>query len=135
MHFSVSLATNLLFSIHLTNVLFSSHFTDVLFSLHLTLWRADATIGIIQKLPTGGRMMQCVSTILKFAKNRVILLLYLRFVTYMHKKLWDLTLMHRLQVVVAWVQPLATDSAMLTAVECGIVRVAVLSLWCLAFSL
>ena len=79
--------------------------------------------------------MQCVSSIQKFAKNRVMLRLYSRFVTYMHKKLWDLTRMHRLWVVPELVQPLATDSAMLTAVVCGAMRVAALSLWCHAFSL
>ena len=79
--------------------------------------------------------MQCVSSIQKFAKNRVIVQLYSCFVTYMHKKLWDLTRMHRFWVVPALAQPQATDSAMLTAVVCGVMHVAALSLWCLAFSL
>ena len=103
--------------------------------VNLTLWWANDTIGIIQKLPIGGLMMQCVSSIQKFAKNRVILWLYSCFVTYMHKKLWDLTRMHRLWVVPAWVQPLATDSPMLSAIVCGAMRVAALSIWCLAFFL
>ena len=80
-------------------------------------------------------MMQCVSSIQKFAKNRVIVRLYSCFVTYMHKKLWDLTRTHRLWVVQALVQPQATDRSMLTAIVSGVMRVAAVSLWCLAFSL
>ena len=53
----------------------------------------------------------------------------------MHKKLWDLTRIHRLWVVPVLVQPQATDSAMLTVIVCAIMRVAALSLWCIAFSL
>ena len=49
----------------------------------------------------------------------------------MHKKLYDLTHMHRLLVVPALVQPQTTDGAMLTAVVCGVMSVAALSLWCL----
>ena len=79
--------------------------------------------------------MQCVSSIQKFAKKQVIVRLYSCFVAYMHKKFWDLTCIHRLPVVPALVQPLATDSAMLTAIVCGVMHVTVLSLWCLAFSL
>ena len=62
-------------------------------------------------------MMQSVSSIQKFAKKRVILRLYSCFVTYMHKKVWDLTNMHRLRVVpacetvsISVLQPQATDS-------------------------
>ena len=73
-------------------------------------------------------MMQSVSSIQKFTKNLVILRLYLCFITYMHKKLWDLTPMHRLQVVPAWVWPQATDSAVLTAVMCGVMHVIALYL-------
>ena len=97
--------------------------------LKLILWQADDTIGIIYS------MMQSVSSIQKFAKNWGILWLYSCFVTYIHKKLWDLIPMHRLWVVPTWVQSQATDSAMLTAIMCGVMRVVVLSLWCLAFSL
>ena len=67
-------------------------------------------------------------------KNWVIFWLYSCFVTYMQKKLWNLTRMHRLHVIPVWVQPQATDSAMLTAVMCGVMRVTALCLWCLAFS-
>ena len=76
-------------------------------------------------------MMHSVLSIQKLSNS----LMYWCFVTYMHKKLWDLTRMHRARVVPARVQPQATVSAMLTAVVYGVMRVAALPLWCLAFSL
>ena len=54
-------------------------------------------------------MLYFSTCIQKFAKNLVILWLYSCFVTYMHKKLWDLTRMLRLRVIPAWVQPQATN--------------------------
>ena len=51
------------------------HFStiDLVYKIMLTLWQADVTAGNIQNLPISRLMLQCVTPIQKFSKNRVIL--------------------------------------------------------------
>ena len=46
--------------------------TKLMIVFHLTLSRANVIIGNIQNLPFGERMLQCVTSIKKITKNRIL---------------------------------------------------------------